>query len=293
MSESSSSSPFVPAAPYRLLDSGGGEKLEMVGEFRLVRPCPQAFWPRRLAEGEWAAADAVYERSTSGGGDWQYRRSLPATWHAAVHGQPWLIKPTGFGHLGIFPEQETNWGWLQQQARRLGKGARCLNLFAYTGGSTLALAHAGAQVAHVDAARGVVSWGRDNAKLQGVEAAPVQWLVEDALKFCQREVRRGRRYQGIVLDPPTFGRGPSGEMWKIETDVQPLLQVVRDLLEPGAPGFVLLSCHSPGFSGLVLENLLAALVGKPAEMDSAEMTIPESGQAARVLPSGCSARWTV
>lgn len=278
------------SASYRLLDSGAFAKLEQVGPCRLVRPCPQAVWPRRLPVAEWEKADAVYERSSSGGGDWVVRNPLPGDWTATVHGQPWRIKATGFGHLGIFPEQEANWGWLGEQARRCGKEGRHLNLFAYTGGSTLALAHGGGQVAHVDAARGVVNWARDNAKLQGAEQAPVQWVVEDAVKFCQRETRRGRRYRGIILDPPTFGRGPGGEMWKIEEHLPPLLDLCRQLLEESGPRFVLLSCHSPGFSPLVLENLLAAILGRPDRMDSAEMTIIEA-ESKRPLPSGCHARW--
>ncbi len=277
--------------PYRLLDSGGFEKLEAVGPYRLVRPCPQAVWPRRLPQTEWSRADAVYHRSETGGGSWEYLTPLEPVWAAELHGQPWQIKPTGFGHLGIFPEQQGNWDWLRKQGAALGGEARALNLFAYTGGSTLALAHGGCKVAHVDAARGIVSWARDNAKLQAVPETSIQWLVEDAAKFCQREIRRGRKYQGIVLDPPTFGRGPGGEMWKIEEHLVGLLEGCRQLLESEKPCFVLLSCHSPGFSPLVLENLLDAVIGSPTVMESGEMVIAAK-EGGRPLPSGCFARWS-
>jgi 23S rRNA (cytosine1962-C5)-methyltransferase len=186
-------------------------------------------------------------------------------------------------------EQAENWEWLRRQAAAYGPGARHLNLFAYTGGSTLALARGGGQATHVDAARGVVAWARDNAREQGLEKAPVQWVVEDAGKFCQREVRRGRSYQGLVLDPPTFGRGPAGELWKIETDLPPLLELGRQLLATDRPAFVLLSCHSPGFTPLVLENLLVAVLGTPSRLESGEMVVPEEG--GRPLPAGCCARW--
>ena len=277
--------------PYALLDSGAEAKLEMVGGFRLARPCPQAVWPRHRPPAEWEKADAIYHRSETGGGNWEYRRPLPPSWTMEENGQPWLIKATGFGHLGIFPEQADNWRWLQEQCRRLPRGAHALNLFAYTGGSTLALAHAGAKVTHVDAARGVVSWARDNAKNQGVADAAVQWLVEDVMRYCHREQNRTHRYQGIILDPPTFGRGPKNELWKIESDLPDLLAVCRQLLEPGKPGFVLLSCHSPGFSPLVLKNLLTAILGRDGTVETGEMTIPEQG-IDRCLPAGCYARWS-
>lgn len=276
---------------YQLLDTGSEAKLELVGPWRLVRPCPQAVWPRRLPAADWDRADGVYVRSTSGGGSWDWHRKLPETWSLHENGLPWLIKPTGFGHLGIFPEQTDNWQWLQARARAdKTPGMRALNLFAYTGGSTLALAHAGAHVTHVDAARGVVAWARDNARDQQLPGDRVQWLVEDVMKFCHREQRRGHRYQGIVLDPPTFGRGPTGELWKIESDLADLLGVCRQLLQPDAPGFVLLSCHSPGFSPLCLDNLLRATLGDPTRVETGEMSIPESGTTRR-LPAGCFARW--
>jgi 23S rRNA (cytosine1962-C5)-methyltransferase len=281
----------MPTDTYQLLDSGREEKLEQVGAHRLVRPCPQAVWHRRRPAADWADVDAVYVRSSSGGGQWECRRPLPPAWEVRLHGRPWQVKPTGFGHLGIFPEQEANWRWLQQQCRRLPDGAAALNLFAYTGGSTLAMAHAGARATHLDAARGVVNWARDNARLQDLAGAPIHWITEDVTRFCQRERRREHRYRGIVLDPPSFGRGPGGELWKIEGDLLPLLETCRDLLEPAGPAFLLLSCHSPGFSPLVLDNLLRDLLAGAGHCEAAEMVVPEEGSG-RVLPSGCCARWT-
>ena len=276
---------------YRLLDAGAEAKLEEVGGLRLVRPCPQAVWPQALPAKDWAAADAVYHRSDTGGGQWEYRRQSPAEWTACLGGHSWQLKATGFGHLGLFPEQLPQWRWLEATVRALPAGTRTLNLFAYTGGSTLAMARGGAEVTHVDAARGVVSWARDNAKLQGLEGAPIHWVIEDVMKFCHRELRRGRRYHGLVLDPPSFGRGPTGELWKLESDLSDLLGVCRDLLEPAGPAFVLLSAHSPGFSPLVLENVLAAVPGAAgARLASGEMTVPLTATG-RTLPSGCFARW--
>jgi len=276
---------------YRLLDAGAEARLEEVGGLRLFRPCPQAVWPRTLPAAEWAAADAVYHRSEAGGGQWEYRRQPTADWTARLGGQPWQLKATGFGHLGLFPEQLAQWRWLEAVCRALPAGSRTLNLFAYTGGSTLAMARGGVEVSHVDAARGVVAWARDNARLQGLEGAPVHWVIEDVMKFCHREARRGRRYRGIVLDPPSFGRGPTGELWKLESDLTDLLELCRGLLEPAGPAFVLLSAHSPGFSPLVLENALAAVPGAAgATLVSGEMTVP-LGASGRLLPAGCFARW--
>lgn len=196
---------------YRLLDSGGFQKLEDVGGVRLVRPSAQAIWTPRLPREEWKMADAVFTRSSDNDGKWNVHKKIPESWQIEIEGISLVMKRTGFGHLGIFPEQAENWGWLQEQCRRLPRGIHALNLFAYTGGSTLALAHAGAKVTHVDAARGVVSWARENARNQGVADTVVQWLIEDVMRYCHREQKRGHRYQAIILDPPTFGRGPKNE----------------------------------------------------------------------------------
>jgi 23S rRNA (cytosine1962-C5)-methyltransferase len=257
----------------------------------VVRPCLQAVWPRHCSAAEWERADAVFVRHTNGNGHWECREPLPDSWPVECGGLRWLLKATAFGHLGLFPEQEQNWRWLTEQTRNLGRpGLPALNLFAYTGGSTFAMARGGARVTHVDAARGVVDWARHNAEVQGVPADRVRWIVDDVMKYCHRERKRGRRYRAIVLDPPTFGRGPAAEFWKIENDLADLLGICRDLFEPSGQVLLLLSCHTPGFTPLVLTNLLAAAFGDRGKPDAGEMVLPEMASA-RVLPSGVYARW--
>lgn len=279
-----------PTASYRLLDSGAGEKLERVGAYTIIRPCLQAVWPRHLPETEWEGADASFRRATSGSGRWECRRALPDSWHMAWAGSEWLVKPTGFGHLGLFPEQAGNWAWLGETCRSMPGTVEALNLFAYTGGSSLAMAREGARVTHVDAAKPVVAWARDNAQHQEVDCEGCRWIVEDAASFCCREVRRGRSYHGIVLDPPTFGRGPKGQLWKVESDLSPLLELCRDLLVTDGPAFLALSCHTPGFTPQVVANVVESVLGRDADRDSGEMLIPEQ-DGERWLPAGVYVRW--
>jgi len=235
---------------------------------------------------------ARYHRSSEGGGDWEWIERLPEAWAVEFGGFVWEVHPTGFGHLGLFPEQAASWRWLGEQVARAGReGApSVLNLFAYTGGSTLACARAGARVCHLDASQGAVTWARRNAELNGLAAAPVRWVVEDVVKFVRREVRRGSRYAGIVLDPPSFGRGAKGEVWKIEDDLPELLAACRGLLEAG-PAFLLVSCHSPGFTPCVLLNLVRVCVaGAGGESAAGEMVVTaEPG--GTDLPSGVYACW--
>ena len=291
----------VSAIPgeYSLLDSGNEMKLEQVGRFRLVRPAPQAVWTPRLPKGEWRSADAVYERSSSGGGDWSFKNSTSRKQQMLYDNISFQIKLTDFGHLGLFPEQAHNWQWLRQIIReRMGKtnhaNLNVLNLFAYTGGSTLACSQAGAHLVHVDAAKGVVDWAKDNAKESHLHDRPIRWLVDDALKFVKREARRERRYHGIILDPPSFGRGPKGEVFKIESDLIPLLEACKEILAHDAL-FVLLSCHTPGFTPITLHNELLEMVGdKPGTIESGEMIVAEQDRPnapGRLLPSGTYARW--
>ncbi len=275
---------------YELLDSGDQAKLERFGEYVLSRPAPQAIWSRRLPSRLWSEADATYTRSPSGGGSWHHRRPLPQSWMLELGGLSLKIKPTDFGHLGVFPEQQPHWGWITRMIRESPGPVNVLNLFAYTGGSTLAAAAAGASVCHLDSSRGVVAWARDNAVLSHLVDCPVRWIVDDVTKFVRREDRRGRRYDAIILDPPSFGRGPKGEVWKIERELPVLLRACRTLLSD-RPLFVLLSCHSPGFTPLVLRNLLAEMMtGTGRRFDAAEMALAES-DGERSLPSGSFARW--
>lgn len=276
---------------YQLLDSGRESKLERVGPYLLVRPSPQAVWSPDLPEKEWSNADAVYIRSSTGGGNWDFKRRLPEKWEIEFRGLKFIIKPTGFGHLGIFPEHGNAWDWIEQRIKEASRPVSVLNMFAYTGGATLAAARAGANVCHLDASKGVVDWARENAALSGLSDRPIRWIVDDVVKFVQKEIRRGKTYDAIILDPPSFGRGAKGEVWKIEDDLLKLLSDCRQILSDN-PLFVLLSCHSPGFTPLVLQNLLAEMMrGRPGALSCGEMVIRE--ETGRLLPSGAYARWAV
>jgi 23S rRNA (cytosine1962-C5)-methyltransferase len=275
---------------YQLLDSGNGAKLEKVGSYLFVRPSPQAVWSPSLPKVRWDEADAVFVRSATGGGSWDFRRRLPEIWEIEYRGLMFFIKPTGFGHLGIFPEHGDCWEWTEDVIGRARRSVSVLNMFAYTGGATLAAARAGASICHLDASKGVVDWARENAAISGLGDKPIRWIVEDVEKFVKREIKRGRHYDGIVLDPPSFGRGSKGEVWKIEDDLPRLLSECRELLSDN-PLFILLSCHTPGFTPLVLQNLLEEMLkGAKGELSSGEMVIREAS--GRVLPSGAYARWS-
>jgi len=276
---------------YRLLDSGHGRKLEQVGAFRLVRPASQALWPPSHPTKFWQTAVARYQRGPSGAGSWSCQQhDLPVTWTLTYCGLPLCIRLTDFGHLGFFAEHGPHWQWLREQIALAGRPVRVLNAFAYTGGMTLAAAAGGAQVVHLDAAEGIVAWARENAQLAGLADAPIRWIVEDVTKFLRREVRRGNRYDAIVLDPPSFGRGPRGEVWKLTRDLPPLLDLCRQVLS-GAPVAVVLSTHTPGITPLVLDNMLADIAGLDrSRLWSTEMLIPQCGSP-RGLPSGALVRW--
>ena len=276
-----------------LLDSGRGRKLERFGRYVLARPCSQAVWEPRLPAADWEAADASFDRED--GQRWHNRSALPDCWDVTVDGQRFRLSDTDFGHLGIFPEQRAQWRWIRERIAARQDGAReaptVLNLFAYSGGSTIAAALAGASVCHLDASRGMVDWAHENARINGLEDHPIRWIPEDAHKFLQRELRRGRRYDAIVLDPPTFGRGKSGEMYKIERDLPETLRLCRELLSD-RPLFLLLSAHTPGLTPIVLSNLLAqALDGLAPRLESGEMLLSGAPDVLP-LPSGAFARAT-
>jgi 23S rRNA (cytosine1962-C5)-methyltransferase len=275
---------------YELLDSGNGARLEQVGPFLLNRPAQQAVWPPSLPEKTWSQADAVYVRDSSGSGKWSYRRGpLPESWETLFHELAFVIKPTAFGHLGLFPEHARLWKWIEQAIRQSDRRLSLLNLFAYTGGVTLCAARAGAAVCHLDASKGAVSWAKANAALSGLEDRPIRWIVDDVHKFLRREQQRERRYDCLVLDPPSFGRGARGEVFKIERDVSELLGLCRSVLAP-EPRLVVLSSHSPGFTPLVLGNLLESMMaGVPGTIGHEEMFIPD--RSGRRLPLGAFACW--
>lgn len=272
---------------YSLLDSGNGRKLERFGPYIFSRPCAQAVWQPSLLSADWEKADAVFTRENEN--QWIQKTPLPSSWRIDVENIQFKISPTDFGHLGIFPEQRDFWRWIQTIIEEAKRPIQVLNLFAYSGGSTLAAAKAGAKVCHLDASKGMVAWGRENAQLNGLENDPIRWIIDDAAKFLMREIRRGVRYDAIILDPPTFGRGAKGEVFKIEEDILPILQYCKALLSEN-PLFILFSCHTPGFSPLVLRHLLSQMMnGSQGIIDEGEMVL--KGEKALSLPSGTFARW--
>ncbi len=243
---------------YQLIDSGEGEKLEQFGKHLIARPCAQALWPKSHPE-KWTP-DSTFTRDPDGHWD----KKLTSQWTIEFSGLKFLVKQTDFGHMGLFPEHAGHWDWMQKCIQ--GKDARVLNLFAYSGAATLALAKAGAKVTHLDASKGMVDWARENAKLNQLEDAPVRWIVDDAMKFLRREIKRESFYEGVILDPPSFGRGKQGQVFKIEDDLPELLALCKEVLSD-TPLFTLLSCHTPGITPLVLRHMLGG-------GECGEMTIP-------------------
>lgn len=272
---------------YQLLDTGDCRKLEQVGEYRLIRPALNAFWKPTLPASEWEEAAGIFTRDSGGGGAWEWRRRLPASWLVEWGGFKLSVKPTNFGHLGFFAEQYENWNWFRKIIPEIGGEVNALNLFAYSGVGSLAMAEAGARVTHLDAARGMNDWGRENQRLNAQVPDAIRWITDDAQKFVARELRRGSKYNAIMLDPPTFGRGAKGQVWKIEPQLGELLENCRELKADSGAFFIVLSCHSPGYSPLVLERMLRDVFGE-GEVVSGEMTIPEA--TGKMLPAGNFAR---
>jgi 23S rRNA (cytosine1962-C5)-methyltransferase len=276
-----------PQAGYELLDSGAGEKFERFGDVILRRPDPQALWDKKLPEGEWDKANGTYMREGAEKGKWMGK--LPQEWQVEFGGLKMIIKPSSFKHTGLFPEQLPNWEWIEKKVA--GKGSpKVLNLFAYTGGATLALAKAGAEVTHVDASKAAVQWARDNAKASGLEDKPVRWIIEDVMAYVMREISRGSKYDGIVMDPPAFGHGPKDEIWKIEENFIELVGKCKELLSDN-PLFFLINGYAEGYSPITFANNLEDLVSKyGGEIEAGELGIEDS--AGRVLPAGIFARWS-
>ena len=275
---------------YELLDCGGGEKLERWGKYTLVRPDPQAIWnPPRRHPG-WRRADARYERSSTGGGAWE-KKDLPERWQVSYGDLTFNVKPMNFKHTGLFPEQAANWDFAKAQIRGAGRPISVLNLFAYTGAATVACAAAGASVCHVDAAKGMVNWARENAKSSGLEEAPTRWIVDDCGKFVEREIRRGRRYDAVIMDPPSYGRGPSGEIWKLEENLYPFVELVAGVLSD-EPLFFLINSYTTGLAPSVLTYILESIVTKRhgGRTESAELGLPVS-ETGLALPCGATGRW--
>lgn len=274
---------------YCLIDTSDGERLERWGDVTLIRPDPQIIWKCSGTAPEWGSAHARYIRSSSGGGAWDYRRRLPESWQIKYGELTFMVKPTGFKHTGLFPEQAVNWDYCAGLIRGAGRPINVLNLFAYTGGATLACAAAGASVCHCDAVKGMVDWARTNARLSGLSDRPIRWIVDDAVKFIGREIRRGTRYDGIILDPPSYGRGTNGEMWKLEDSIYGLMTSVTELLSD-KPLFVLLNSYTTGLSASVMEYLLRMTVGARFDImvDSQEIGLPVK-QTGLALPCGSTA----
>lgn len=277
---------------YEVLDCGGGEKLERWQDVILRRPDPQAIWPQQNP-GLWAQADAWYHRSERGGGEWEFFRRLPERWTVRYGALSFYVRPTGFKHTGLFPEQAVNWDWMDGLVRGVvaqGRPVRVLNLFAYTGGATMACACAGAQVCHVDAAKGMVQWARENRDLCGLPEERTRWIIDDALKFVQREKRRGNLYDGILMDPPSYGRGPGGEIWKLENELYGLVEACAGALTE-RPLFFLINSYTTGLQASVLKNMIDMTVGKRyggrSEADEVGLPVTAGG----VLPCGASGRW--
>ena len=283
---------------YALLDSGQGWKLERFGEVVMARPDPQALWKRRLPLKEWKTAHLTFERESDRGGRWRvqadapaYARGKHAAWELELGGGRFTIRPTAFKHVGLFPEQASNWAWTRAQGARLGDAPKLLNLFAYTGVASVLAARAGFRVTHVDASRTSVAWARENARASGLGSDAVRWITEDALTFARREVRRGQGYAGILLDPPHYGRGPKGEKWTLEEGLKELLEACGRLLEPKS--FLVLSTYAVGYSPLAFQNLLEEFEGGRTEAGELALVEEErDGFPTRRLPSGYCARWS-
>lgn len=276
---------------YTIIDTSSGEKLEIWGKYSLIRPDPQVIWKTNKKHPLWNNADASYKRSRSGGGAWNENK-LPESWQIKYKDLTFLIKPTGFKHTGLFPEQAANWDWFRELIENANRPIKVLNLFAYTGGASVAAAKAGASVCHVDASKGMVQCAKENARLSGLENAPIRYIVDDCKKFIEREIRRGNKYDGIIMDPPSYGRGPTGEVWKIEDSIDSFVELVSGVLSDN-PLFFLLNSYTTGLSASTMKyitdtRLLNKFDGK-SEADELGLPVKESGLA---LPCGSSVRVT-
>ncbi len=276
---------------FELIDCSGGEKLERWGEYILVRPDPQAIWKTDRVNPLWKKPSARYSRSSSGGGAWDKGSKLPESWEINYGELKFNVKPMNFKHTGLFPEQASNWDYIMEKIRNAGRPISLLNLFGYTGAASLAGAAAGASVCHVDAAKGMVAWGKQNAELSGLKDKPIRWIVDDCAKFVEREVRRGHFYDAIVMDPPSYGRGPGGEVWRLEDNIWDFVRLTEKVLSD-KPLFVIINSYTTGLSASTMGYIASSVFGKKygGRTDSRELGLPvtETGLA---LPCGCTCRW--
>ena len=276
---------------YEVLDTSSGEKLERWGDYTLVRPDPQVIWNTPHQHMGWKNKNGHYHRSTKGGGEWEFI-NLPKEWQIQYRDLTFHLKPFSFKHTGLFPEQATNWDWFSKIIREANRPLKVLNLFAYTGGATLAAAKAGATVTHVDASKGMVNWAKENAAASGLQDTPIRWLVDDCVKFVEREIRRGNTYDGIIMDPPSYGRGPKGEIWKIEDSIYPFVELTSKILAKDA-AFFLINSYTTGLQPAVLNYMISTAIlpkfGGKVEAEEIGLPVTESGL---ILPCGASGRWS-
>ena len=276
---------------YEVLDTSSGEKLERWGDYTLVRPDPQVIWNTPHQHTGWKSKNGHYHRSAKGGGEWEFI-NLPKEWQIQYRDLTFHLKPFSFKHTGLFPEQATNWDWFSKIIREANRPLKVLNLFAYTGGATLAAAKAGATVTHVDASKGMVNWAKENAAASGLQDTPIRWLVDDCVKFVEREIRRGNTYDGIIMDPPSYGRGPKGEIWKIEDSIYPFVELTSKILAKDA-AFFLINSYTTGLQPAVLNYMISTAIlpkfGGKVEAEEIGLPVTESGL---ILPCGASGRWS-
>ena len=274
---------------YEILDMANGEKLERWGNIYLIRPDPQIIWKNKSFSKKWSIANAIYNRSNTGGGSWKYNKKMPNNWQIKYKELTFNIKPMGFKHTGLFPEQAVNWDWMISKIKNAKRDIKVLNLFAYTGGATVACSYAGASVCHVDSSKGMTAWAKENIVSSGLSDRPVRFIVDDVVKFVNREIRRGNKYDGIIMDPPSYGRGTNGEVWKFEENIADLVELCAKVLSDN-PLFFLINSYTTGISSTVLENILRLNIKKKGKFSHGEVGLPMT-DSKLILPCGIYGRW--
>ncbi|HOZ55598.1 MAG TPA: class I SAM-dependent methyltransferase [Clostridia bacterium] len=274
---------------YEILDMANGEKLERWNNVFLVRPDPQIIWKTKTYSEKWKQVNAKYNRSTTGGGSWEYNKKIPSSWKVTYKNLVFNIKPMGFKHTGLFPEQAVNWDWMINRIITQKREIKVLNLFAYTGGATVACASAGASVCHVDSSKGMVSWAKENIISSGLEKKQVRYIIDDVVKFVNREIRRGNKYDAIIMDPPSYGRGSNGEIWKFEENISDLVELCTQVLSDN-PLFFLINSYTTGISSNVLENILRLNIKNNGKFSNGEIGLPMTSSSL-ILPCGIYGRW--
>ena len=278
---------------YEILDMANGEKLERWKDIVLVRPDPQIIWKSKSFPEKWKNVNAKYNRSNTGGGYWEYSKKVPTSWQVKYKNLTFNIKPMGFKHTGLFPEQAVNWDWMIEKIQKANREIKVLNLFAYTGGATVACSYAGASVCHVDSSKGMTTWAKENIESSGLKNNPVRFIVDDVVKFVNREIRRGNKYDAIIMDPPSYGRGANGEVWKFEENIADLVELCSKVLSD-KPLFFLINSYTTGISSTVLENILKLTVEKKyrGKLSSGEIGLPMT-DSKLILPCGIYGRWEI